>query len=117
MNPEIKHQWTDALRSGKYRQGRNTLYDFDDDTYCCLGVLCDLAEKAGAVKRHVSEYGRVTWDGESVWLPLRVREWAGLTDSDPYVPLGGSEGYTLSDANDAREYSFGRIADIIDVWL
>jgi len=41
MNPEIKTKWLDALRSGKYKQGRGRLRDLDDK-YCCLGVLCDI---------------------------------------------------------------------------
>lgn len=33
-------KWTDALRSGKYKQTKNTLQDAKG--YCCLGVACDL---------------------------------------------------------------------------
>lgn len=34
-------EWIAALRSGKYKQGRAALRNADD-TYCCMGVLCDL---------------------------------------------------------------------------
>jgi len=36
-------EWTGALRSKKYWQGTRALYDSDSNTYCCLGVLCELA--------------------------------------------------------------------------
>lgn len=34
-------EWIAALRSGKYKQGRLRLVD-SYDTYCCLGVACNL---------------------------------------------------------------------------
>lgn len=39
--------WVEALRSGKYKQGTGNLYRHDSDSYCCLGVWCDV---------HYSEY-------------------------------------------------------------
>lgn len=42
MNPEIKTKWVEALRSGKYKQGKKSLRSREGDKYCCLGVLCDL---------------------------------------------------------------------------
>jgi len=48
IDQELKKRWIDALRSGKYIQGDSTLRFFDadsgKDTFCCLGVLCDLIE-------------------------------------------------------------------------
>jgi hypothetical protein len=38
MDPDIKAKWLEALRSGKYQQAREKLYD--RGSYCCLGVLC-----------------------------------------------------------------------------
>lgn len=45
MNKEIKAKWIEALRSGKYKQGTHWLRL--QDTYCCLGVLCDLVDSSG----------------------------------------------------------------------
>lgn len=52
MDPDIKKQWLDALRSGDYKQTRGILetqtYDPEHDyregqrAYCCLGVLCQI---------------------------------------------------------------------------
>ncbi len=42
MNPELKAKWLEALRSGKFTQGRTVLKD-SFGHYCCLGVLCEVA--------------------------------------------------------------------------
>lgn len=39
----FKTKWLKALRSGKYKQGANLLYDKQDNTYCCLGVACKVS--------------------------------------------------------------------------
>jgi hypothetical protein len=47
MDQQIKKQWVEALRSGKYKQGREYLRTELSDgsySYCCLGVLCDIRE-------------------------------------------------------------------------
>lgn len=43
MEPELKKKWVDALRSGEYKQGRTYLRRRKDNTFCCLGVLCEVA--------------------------------------------------------------------------
>jgi hypothetical protein len=44
MKPEIAKMWTDALRNGKYKQGKHHLrkYKLGIVEYCCLGVLCEI---------------------------------------------------------------------------
>lgn len=37
LDPEFKKKWIEALRSGKYKQGRHCLGD-SERGYCCLGV-------------------------------------------------------------------------------
>lgn len=41
MDAKLKADWVNALRSGEYKQTRETLYD--GAGYCCLGVLCKVA--------------------------------------------------------------------------
>lgn len=43
MEEKLKQKWIKALRSGKFRQAREVIAD--DDSYCCLGVLCIVAGK------------------------------------------------------------------------
>ena len=40
MDPEIKAQWTAALRSGDYIQGKGYLNT--NGKFCCVGVLCEI---------------------------------------------------------------------------
>ena len=109
MNPEIRARWTAALRSGDYQRGSGYLHTWDD-RFCCLGVLCDLAVKAGVVKR--SQAAAVTmhrYDDAGHYLPPAVQDWAGLRTENPAVPGVG----LLSNMNDDG-CSFAQIADAID---
>lgn len=101
MNQEIKAQWIAALRSGDYKQGWKCLARKTDKgtEYCCLGVLCDLAVKAGVIQAgtlpnnlpagaagHTEyEFGTLK---NSMTLPEEVSDWAGLESSNP---LAGRE--------------------------
>lgn len=42
MNPGIKASWLEALRSGRYQQGQGQLRW--ENSFCCLGVLCDIVD-------------------------------------------------------------------------
>lgn len=78
MNPEIKEKWLKALRSGDYKQGSHFLRAADD-TYCCLGVLCDIYVKEG--KAEWRKHSNVdTWylEYSLAYLPEDVQNWAGL---------------------------------------
>lgn len=46
MNAELKAKWVAALRSGDYKQGIGGLRD-THDSFCCLGVLCDIVDPGG----------------------------------------------------------------------
>lgn len=101
MNPEVKTEWLEALRSGEYKQGRGQLCRKTDSgtELCCLGVLSEIATKHGIVNRvytnEMASAGRgstisyATPDGsalnESAYLPNVVVQWAGLEDINPKV--------------------------------
>jgi hypothetical protein len=120
MNPVIRAQWTDALRVGGYQQGHNALRL--GEAFCCLGVLCDLAEQAGVTQAREDEaVGGYSYDGLGDLLPESVREWAGLDASGPVVTVEnypGLEGQPtdreLVELNDDERWDFARIADAID---
>lgn len=133
MNPEVKEAWCQALESGEYRQGEGYLRlvtpakgSERTPGYCCLGVLCELALKAGIITaehldaddpgRHtVVQYGE-GWDGSCAVLPNVVRDWAGLgsnrTPALVTVTVGDEE-TQLSRLNDSGEYDFPAIAQVI----
>lgn len=129
MNPEVKALWMEALRSGEYQRTEGTLcrVGVGRESYCCLGVLTDLAAKAGVVEWAVGsamgvdrlvvmeEVGRgdlkLTHEEASV-LPTKVKEWAGLSEDDPGVQWG-VEKLHLSTVND-RGVGFDEIANLIE---
>ena len=54
---EFAGKWVKALRSGDYKQGNGQLYNTTSDSYCCLGVACNVAGYATDIKKHGgSEY-------------------------------------------------------------
>lgn len=113
MNQEVKALWLEALRSGDYRRAEGKLHrTANGEEYCCLGVLCDLAVKAGLpveVEPALRAYMR--YDGFPDTLPESVMEWAGLMDSSPDTPHG--ELVALNDDG----MSFDDIANVIEEYL
>lgn len=143
MNAERKAEWVAALKSGEYGQANGVLRA--GDGYCCLGVLCDLAEKAGVITSNAAEangstvqYGEAVPDGEGgtklnpysssvSYLPEAVRKWAGLdnqnpsfrpyaSDQDPSLARYAGEQVWLSNENDSGK-SFEHIARLIEMYF
>jgi hypothetical protein len=142
MRPVVKPLWTQALRSGRYRQGRAALHSSGsggNDEFCCFGVLCDVAVHEGVVTSSllgdVHAYGP---DEAVYWLPHEVLDWA----FEPWPPdclsfsleqlkdsghgelvrtkfgnsLPGSR-VTLVYLNDQAAMPFPAIADLIEKWM
>lgn len=107
MKKEIAARWAFALRSGKYKQGRRSLCQ--NNKYCCLGVLCDLALQKGICVATYSE-DFLLFDKSKEFLPLKVMEWSGMATS-----TGSRDGeVSLIELNDIGKYSFKKIANIIE---
>lgn len=95
MNKGVKKQWVKALRSGEYKQGEGRLAVIKEGgtVFCCLGVLCDLAVKAGIIKKpkKVEIYSGAdayVYEEYSAALPPAVKDWAGLDSKSPQVSKG-----------------------------
>lgn len=104
MNAELKAKWIEALRSGKYKQGRTQLRS-DNDAFCCLGVLCDI-EPDVTWEKKTGSYDAVydsEFDGGE--LPSSFREWAGISSDREQE---------LIEMNDDYGKSFAEIADYIE---
>lgn len=140
-NRERIKLWVDALRSGKFTQGRGRLYR--RETYCCLGVACELAVQAGVpVERKVlidwdmvdgvnetdtgageAVLGDIAFDDHVLDMPPSVATWLGLraTATDPEVLIGEGDEQIfvgLITLNDTYEWDFNQIADAIEAtWL
>ena len=106
--------WLRALRSGKYKQGRDSLTRIVDgkEKHCCLGVLCLVAGMKG----------RPSFD-DSPSLAYGARGYTNTTDAPPkamrFVALRDCNGErldgeaSLTMCND-RGKSFAWIADRIE---
>ena len=116
MNPEIKRQWLEALRSGEYKQGQCRLRTEikGSSFYCCLGVLCDLHSKATGVPWSEPDETPYLYRNCDVDLPLCVNKWAGIG----YDKMENGEIIegVLSDANDSGA-DFPTIANWIEANL
>ena len=118
MNPLIKAKWVSALRSGEFKQGTMQLRTLDDK-YCCLGVLCELAVREGVIDPPLpGVQGQFTdayyFDGNKNYVPLAVRQWAGLEDSVGGYHVEGVETEQVLAVNNDASMPFPQIADIIE---
>jgi hypothetical protein len=112
MKKEIAERWVEALRSGKYEQGRHELRG--GDKFCCLGVLCDISG-LGAFDKFGEYYiGHLGWDSVT---PPGVMTWSGLAQELGALPkqmrIGGQRVTSLADAND-QGVRFSSIANFIE---
>lgn len=135
MIPEIKERWVKELRSGNWPQGRQTLNN--DDGYCCLGVLCEIALQDDVVSKgkidNIAYYGK-HGTGSSYLLPTQVQIWGSVDENpvfyikrsdlpvslqdDDFGPtdMNGNLRVSLAGMNDAGA-SFDEIADVIEKYL
>ena len=132
MLNENAKAWVAALRSGEYEQGQHVLHS-ESNRFCCLGVACDLAVKAGIIGNPLFngdasvprfEYGDGMWGT----VPEKVRLWLCLKTSAGWYRANGDIALTsdnddrnktfleiaLTSDNDDRNKTFLEIADIIE---
>lgn len=121
MNSEIKKLWCEKLRSGEYEQGKGSLRpdgnaELGGYSFCCLGVLCDLAlavpKLKGAWEKDYFLVDGLAPVQMAGLLPIAIAEWAGLyrgtEERNPQC--------TLARLNDDGA-TFSRIADYIEANL
>ena len=106
MKSEDKKIWTDALRSGEYKQGRRNLYF--DGKFCCLGVAYVVLVDGDWVFDDKFDSWAVTenpyCNDSDIVLPYEILEKIGLQ------PYKQDELATFNDDG----WSFEQIADWID---
>jgi len=129
INEENFDAFLTALRSGDYKQGHHKL-ESRDGSFCCLGVVSNLASEAGAVERKELDYGGIFYDTSSGALSLRVADWIGLPKSHrvhgetscdvPFFKQGFDNNdddkrvHTAIGWNDSLGKSFAEIADAFE---
>lgn len=108
-----RRKWVAALRSGDYKQAKESLVVEDDDknrSYCCLGVACVLAISEG-IEDDFPDQEYADWDEQ---LTPDIRDWLGLQSKagDLTAPVAGKE--HLIGLNDEANLTFAEIADVIE---
>jgi hypothetical protein len=125
MNKRVMKKWIKALRSGKYKQGKGYLKQFNsknEPRHCCLGVLCELYDQQMKKNHKKTLFTEHMIDSETVefisfnkhdgGLPKEVREWANMINPcGEFINKNRVE--YLSDLNDDGK-KFSTIADIIE---
>ena len=102
-------KWADALRSGKYKQGKHQLQS--DSGHCCMGVACDVFINP---KDLVLAYGRIHGSLPSqqpsapMWLKSAGEMYFRISDEARFEA-------NLEFLNDRHDYTFDMIADIIEL--
>ncbi len=100
MDQEVKAKWIAALKSGKYKQGRDRLRG-PKDKFCCLGVLCDVIDSTKWVKEP---------DGYS----FMDRAWFFPDELCVQYDLPQVKTIVLSRMNDTERKPFSEIAHYIE---
>lgn len=130
MDAALKAKWVEALRSGDYRQGEGQLHNNDNDTFCCLGVLC-VVMGAAFGPAHI-EYetddglavceathvpvlnGEVLSSGEDNELSRSLERRLGINQNTLISMNDGSYLDQPDHAGFVRKHSFSEIADYIE---
>lgn len=93
MNAKYKKPWIKALESGNYRQTQNWLADTNNKKreYCCLGVLCEVAE--------VPRGTDLSYDGDGQNLTNKLKKEFGITNKthDELTRLNDEEGASFKE--------------------
>lgn len=95
--------WIEALRSGKYKQGKGLLYTASGG-YCCLGVADEVLELK---ERALSD------DDNAIGLYETFRK-VGLQQPAGEFLLREDHGGFLTNANDCWDWDFNDIATFVE---
>ena len=110
MDRVFAKKWVKALRSGKYKQAHDVL--FNGEGYCCLGVACIVAGKKFVHKVEANDYV-VERTKEYAHLPSSVKKLMKIKYvTGEFTDKDGGLG-SLTDMNDSGK-TFEEIADFIE---
>jgi hypothetical protein len=111
MPKEFGDKWLAALRSGKYKQGRDLLHNLTTDGYCCLGVL--QMEVCGSVEE--SAPGKPAAVPTMEWLQKNNIQFYHFHYNEPRInpDLLSSSAAAMNDSGK----SFYEIADEIEACM
>lgn len=103
MDSIVKRKWIEALRSGEYSQGKESLRD-GNGNYCCLGVLAEI-QGVPREKTTFMDCSRYTFAPDYKCTASIPTDYLGITSSQRSI---------LINMNDYYRNSFPEIADFIE---
>lgn len=95
---KFKKLWLEALRSGKFKQGKLRLHNLDDNSYCCLGIACRIMHP-----RRVFNGVDLPYKSHKFKIPKMLN-----------CDQSNSIAQQLAEFNDDKGYSFEKIANWIE---
>ena len=111
---EFTKEWLTALRSGEYKQTSGSLYNIQDQGYCCIGVAARIKYPLHYLKNKNNKYaGVLQGNKKSIHSDTKYKlskipqELQGSVDESQLVQQ-------LVDLNDDEGYSFEEIAEWIE---
>lgn len=119
MPTELLERWVEALRSGKYGQVRERLRY--EDSYCCLGVLCDVIEPQGWEEEDSDELAyrfvpRAMFGEDPEWvdveLPNQYRAMTRLDEDMLVLLMKANDGVFEFDTRSGSDFIVGRIPQV-----
>ena len=108
-----RKKWIEALESGDYTQARGYLRN--GNSYCCLGVACDISGMGKWLKVNDEEghnyyvYQMDEVNHESSILPKEVADWLGIDKQGYFKDFSRS----LLQVNDSQKKNFKQIASMV----
>jgi hypothetical protein len=100
---EYRNLLLEALESGEYKQGKDRLRTLSNNTFCCLGVACDVYDIKNnkSMWRQEEHYNRITYSGYVILPPVSVLNEYAISDSTMRMMMNW---------NDIKGFSFIEIA-------
>jgi hypothetical protein len=120
LHRHVAKLFIEALRSDEFPQSKGALQD--EDGYCCLCVLAELARRNGVnIEYHPpTEDTHAMYDGETEFPPDSVQDWAGdnIPDNTFSIMWTDDDGerlaVPLTELNDDEGLTFAQIADAVE---
>lgn len=111
MNPQLKHSWIAALRSGRYAQGRGVLRErtiTGNAYFCAMGVLLDLVATPAQWDRLTRPTSRMGILDEAFgYLPAEICGEIGVSNTQQALIAGlNDQGKTFEEIADVIERDF-----------
>lgn len=106
---QVFRKWIKELRSGNYKQTTCQLRDVHgkSKSFCCLGVLCDIAAKDGGPKWDDNDMSDIAINSTDETPPFIMINYLGLTDKmiNILIEMNDDDGATFDEIADEIEFN------------